>query len=78
LAKTLGQQLDRVQEAIDKLESGTAQSYEIEGRKMTYLDLPALYKREEYLLKQIENYGRDYTPGQNTKPVRRNIIVSFG
>jgi len=78
LAKTLAQQLESVQTAIEKLESGAAQSYEIEGRKMTYLDLPALYKREEYLLKQIENHGSGYIPGQNSKPMRRSALVSFG
>lgn len=77
MAKTLGQRLDQVQDAIDKLESGTAQSYEMDGRKMTYLDLTALYKREDYLIKQIELYGRDYIPGQNSKPVRRTALVSF-
>ncbi len=78
MAKSLGQHLDRVQSAIEKLESGTAHSYEIDGRKMTYVDLPVLYKREKYLLIQIENFGRDYVPGQNSKPVRRNALVSFG
>lgn len=78
MAKTLKQQLERVQEAIEKLESGAAQSYEIEGRKMTYLDLPSLYKREEYLIRQIESFGGGYIPGQSEKPVRRNAVVSFG
>ncbi len=67
-----------MQAAIDKLESGAAQSYEIEGRKMTYLDLPELYKREAYLIGRIEAQGRDYVPGQNAKPAPRRAIVSFG
>ncbi|NPA63611.1 MAG: hypothetical protein GXO16_01430 [Epsilonproteobacteria bacterium] len=78
MVKSLGEQLDRVQAAIDKLESGVAHSYEIEGRKMTYVDLPWLYKREKYLLDQIEIHGRDYIPGQNAKPKRRSALVSFG
>jgi len=77
LAQTLSYQLQRVQTAIDKLESGAVSSYEIEGRKITYAELSTLYKREKELIRLIENYGGDYILGANTKPIRRNIRVSF-
>ena len=77
MAQTLGEQLDRLQEIIASLEEGRAASYEIEGRKMSYHDLPVLYRREEQLLKRIAQYGRDYTPGQNAKPESRIALVSF-
>jgi hypothetical protein len=77
VARTLGEQLDTVQEAIFKLESGRAASYEIEGRKMTYQDLSTLYLRESDLLRRIEKHGRDYIPGQNSKPLSRIALVSF-
>lgn len=77
MARTLGEQLDTVQDAIYKLESGRAASYEIEGRKMAYHDLSTLYRRESELLRRIEKYGRDYTPGQNAKPLSRIALVSF-
>jgi len=77
VAETLGNKLDRVQNAIAKLESGAVESYEIEGRKVTYASLNVLYKRESELIKQIELYGRDYIPGSNTNPQRRIALVSF-
>ena len=75
--ESLGEKLSRVQKAIAKLESGSVVSYEIEGRKITYQNIQFLYKREENLIKQIENYGRDYIPGGNSKPIRRTALVSF-
>jgi len=77
LAETLGIKLDRVQKAIAKLESGAVSSYEIEGRKITYQNIQFLYKREQELIRQIEMYGRNYIPGENSKPVRRVVRVSF-
>lgn len=75
MAKTLGQQLDAVQTAITAVES--SQSYELDGRKLTRADLSTLYKREDNLISKIETYGRDYIPGQNTKPMRRCVNVRF-
>jgi len=77
MARSLGQMLDTVQQAIESLESGRAASYEIEGRKMTYHDLNTLYRREADLIAKIERHGRDYVPGQNSKPNTRIALVSF-
>ena len=77
MAESLGTKLDRIQKAIDKLESGAVSSYEIEGRKITYQNIQFLYKREQELIRQIEMYGRDYVPGGNSNPVRRVVRVSF-
>jgi len=78
LARTFGEQLDTIQTAIEALETGKAQSYEIEGRKMTYFDLRTLYAREEKLIKQISLYGRNYIPGQETSPTKTRVKVVFG
>lgn len=75
MAKTLGQQLDAVQTAITAVES--SQSYKLDGRELTRADLSTLYKREDDLISKIENYGRDYIPGQNTQPMRRGVNVRF-
>jgi len=77
LGKTLGEQLDAVQKAIDVLESGKAQSYEIEGRRMTYVDLRILYEREEYLIKQIEKYGSSYIRGAQASPIKTRSRIVF-
>lgn len=77
MAKSLSEQLESVQSAIDAIESGKTQSYELEGRKLTYVDLPVLYKREESLLNKIERYGGSFVPGQNSKPIARRVRVVF-
>ena len=75
MAKTLGQQLDAVQTAITAVE--TSQSYELEGRKLTRADLSTLYKREDSLIAKIEIHGSNYTPGQNTTPMKTRAHVQF-
>lgn len=75
MAKTYGQMLDDVQAAISAVHS--SQSYELDGRKLTRADLSTLYKEQSDLISKIENYGRDYIPGQNTKPTRRSVNVQF-
>lgn len=79
MAKTLGQQLDDVQSAIDAALS--SQSYEISdggnGRKLTRASLETLQVRENELIKKIEMFGRDYIPGQNTKPTKTRVNVVF-
>lgn len=75
MAKTLGQQLDAVQAAIEAVES--SQSYEMNGRKLTRADLAVLYRREESLVSKIDAHGRDYIPGQNTQPVKMYAPVRF-
>ena len=77
MARMLGQQLDTVQEAIEALESGRVESYEVEGRSIKYHNLGQLYKREEHLIGQIDNHGREYVPGSNSKPAQRRALVSF-
>lgn len=77
MARNLATQLESVQNAIEALESGKTQSYEIEGRKLTYLDIDSLYRREEELISKIEKYGANYIPGQNTRPISRKAKVVF-
>ena len=77
VARSLGQQLDDVQSAIEAIETGRSQSYEIEGRKMTYLDLSSLYRRESALLKKIELHGRNFIEGQNSEAAPRRAKVVF-
>lgn len=75
MAKTYGEQLDAVQTAITAVE--TSQSYEMDGRKLTRADLETLYRREDSLISKIEIHGRDYTPGQNTSPLKMRAHVQF-
>lgn len=75
MAQTLGQKLDAVQTAISAVE--TSQSYEMDGRKLTRADLSILYKREDSLISKIEIYGRNYSPGQNTTPMKTRANVQF-
>jgi hypothetical protein len=63
LAKTLLEQLESVQAAIEAVLS--SQSYEMNGRKLTRADLEILYAREDRLEAKISRYGSDYIPGQN-------------
>lgn len=54
MAKTYSEQLDEVQAAITKIESG-AQSYTgTSGRQLTRADLKTLYDREERLLQKVQ------------------------
>jgi len=75
LAKTLGEQLESVQNAIEAVLS--SQSYKLDGREMTRADLEVLYAREDRLEAKIDKHGRDYIPGQNTKP-RRGLRIRYG
>jgi len=75
MAKTLGQQLDDVQIAIESVL--TSQKYAINGRELTRADLSALQIRENDLIKKIEAHGRDYIPGQNARPIKMSANVCF-
>lgn len=75
MAKTLGQQLDAVQTAIDAVE--TSQSYEMEGKKLTRADLGELYRREARLISKIDMHGRNHTLGQNSTPMKMTAHVQF-
>lgn len=61
MAKTLNEQLDSVQEAIEVIET-TGQSYTIQtaggSRTMTSADLSTLYQREEKLKSDIAKEKR--------------------
>lgn len=72
MAKTLLQQLESVQNAIDAVLS--SQSYKMDGRELTRADLDVLYSREDRLEAKINRYGPDYIPGQNVSP-RRGIVI---
>jgi hypothetical protein len=53
MADSFAAQLDRVQAAIAAIETGKVQSYSIGNQSFTKLDLPALYVREERLLRKL-------------------------
>lgn len=75
MAQTLGQQLDDVQSAIKAVLG--SQSYKYDGRELTRADLNTLYSREDSLISKIEIHGRNYTPGQNTSPLKTRAHVQF-
>lgn len=75
MAKSLGLKLDEIETAIDAVLG--SQSYEMNGRKLTRADLNSLYAREDRLISQIELHGRDFIPGQNTKPMKMSANVVF-
>ena len=77
MLETLRDKLIRVQQAIQKLESGAVHSYEIEGRKITYNNISHLYNRERELIEQIKIYGADFVPGSNSKANKRVALVRF-
>jgi len=74
MAKTLGEQLNEVQEAITAVL--TSQSYKMNGRELTRADLSALEMREDRLFTLIEKYGDDYFPSKNTK-VGMRVPIRF-
>jgi len=63
MAKTLGEQLEEVQNAITAVL--TSQSYKMNGRELTRADLSALEMREDRLISLIEKHGDGYSPTQN-------------
>ena len=75
MAQTLGQQLDEVQASITK--TLTSQSYQNGDKQNSRAALFRLENREETLLAKIELYGRDYIPGQNTRPTSMQASVQF-
>ena len=76
MGKTLGQQLDEVQEAIAKALQG--QNVSADGKSVEMPHLKALREDEKELIAQIQIYGRDYIPGQNSKPLPRRKKLVFG
>lgn len=75
MAKTLGEKLDEIEIAIEAVL--TSQSYKMNGREMTRADLNTLYVHEDRLISQIQMHGRNFIPGQNTKPMRMSANVRF-
>lgn len=57
MAESYATQLDRVQEAIAKIEAGN-QSYTILGRSFTKADLQTLYDREAWLRTKVARESR--------------------
>ena len=76
MGKTLGQQLDEVQEAITKALKG--QNVSADGKSVELPSLRALREERDDLLAQIAKHGRDYIPGQNAKPLPRRKRLVFG
>jgi acetyl-CoA carboxylase beta subunit len=75
LAKTLGEQLEAVQTAIEQAED--RQEYGIADMSVKRASLKTLYDREERLLQKISQYGANYTPGTATiTPRRANVVFS--
>lgn len=75
MAKTLGQQLDDVQTAIELALQG--QEYKIADRELKRTPFSLLQKREDDLIAKIEMHGRNFIPGQNTTAMRMNVPVTF-
>lgn len=75
MAKSFGEQLDDVQKAIEVIEGG-AQQYEINGRKFIRGNLEAYYKERDRLEMKVEQYGADYTIGQN-RPRSMRVPIRF-
>jgi len=75
MVKTLGQQLEAVQTAIEAVE--TSQSYKIDGKELTRANLKDLYNRENNLISKIDILGSSYIPGQNQKPMKMYAPVQF-
>ncbi len=76
MAKTLGEQLEEVQNAISAVL--TSQSYKMNGRELTRADLSALEMREDRLLGLIDKYGAEYIPGERAevRGVRASVRFS--
>jgi len=72
LAKTLLEQLESVQNAIEAVLS--SQSYKLNGREMTRADLGMLQAREERLESKIRRYGPNYKIDENTKARRGPVF----
>lgn len=67
--KTYAEQLDAVQQAIEKIESG-AQSYVgPTGRQLTRADLETLYKREERLMMKVKRESSGGITVRNMTPI---------
>ena len=75
MAKTLGQRLDAVQDAIALVEQG--QEYKIADRELKRVSYSQLTQREDKLIHKINMYGRDYIEGQNTTPLKMQAHVQF-
>ena len=75
MAKTLGEQLEEIQNAIDAVLS--SQSYKMNGRELTRADLSALEMREDKLLSRIDQYGPDFIPGQKSEIRGMRARVQF-
>jgi hypothetical protein len=54
MARTLQQQLDAVDAAIEALETGGHSSYSISGRSVTKLELGALYVERQRLQRLVD------------------------
>jgi len=75
MAKSFGEQLDEVQEAITAVL--TSQSYKMNGRELTRADLSALEMREDRLISQVEKYGADYIVGVSKQTMKMEAHVRF-
>lgn len=73
MAKTLGEQLIDVQNAIVKAES--MQEYTKSDITIKRANLATLYKREERLLQKIAQYGSDYNEASATITARRAHVI---
>ena len=73
---TLGQRLDDIDAKIDKAEN--AQRSQLGDKQIDRGSLAAMYKQREKIVLKIEAYGANYIEGQNTKPKKAFVGVSFG
>lgn len=72
MAKTLGEQLDEIQDSLSAVRKAISYQHGDREVKRSYDDLLA---EKEAILKKIERYGRDYVEGANTAPTRRGPTI---
>lgn len=73
MAKTLGEQLTDVQDAIEKAQS--MQEYTKSDITIKRANLATLYAREDRLLQKISQYGADYSESAASTTARRAYVV---
>ena len=73
--KSYGELLSETQQAISALMAG-AQEYEINGDRFRRADLNSLRIREDNLMKKVEAFGPNATPGSATT-MRKAKFIGF-
>ena len=75
MAQTLGERYDSLISKIDKAED--AQRMQKGEHSVERGILFRLYEERDRVLEDINIFGRNYIPGQNTQPIGDTSLVSF-